>query len=605
MILGENNLMKIFTMKLLILIFLMDSNLVHSQITIQGTITDVSSNPVSGALVEIINEQDTTQVNSNYTENNGSYTISISPTDMKDNSATIPNDHIVLRNYPNPFNPSTIIYFEIPNASEVDISIFDILGREIKTLPTKFYHAGIGRVTWDATNNQGRPTSAGIYLCRLKTAQHNQVHKMILVDGGNITSDRRNTSIKHSLPKMTLLQRNSFQFTLRISGESISQLKLKNLSCDSDTTINVQVGRKNRNTIGVNGGSISMINGFNLIFQEGAFDEEVTVEVAEVPVTAMPDTFLSDVTQISNVISINTGGVTPNKSAIVSFPITPEYEQYADSTLAIYQWDGNEWLFAGGYIQDNVIYTYVRNFSLFFVGNESMYSKVYRLFHFMNTGFDDAMVYVSQYQLLHPEWDVPITEDYGTPCFTQAFEPPIGGNLGWYPQGWYQFCAEWYDEIYGVRHRILGNDPPNWSYSLSANTSLIAPPVVYVNASIAGSLEGPCKCEIHDVVLPPPSIYGTWENGPYSIYISAKNWIFNWSIYNNTTDFPVVILNEDEQYVIVWDNDNKEYIKFAWEVISENQIKLLFYMPHSTVEEAINDNESTARMNGLTRVTGT
>ncbi len=592
--------MKLLKVILLTTIFLMYSNLIRSQVTIQGIITDVSDDPVSGVLVEIINEQDTLQVYSSYTENNGSYTITTSPSNIEDNSATIPDDYIVLRNYPNPFNPSTVIYFEIPIASQVKISIFNILGREIKTLPTKLYPAGAGRVKWDATNNQSKPAAAGIYLCRLETAQHVQVHKMILVDGGNGAGAVSKTTGIHSLPKMVMLQSNSFQFTLRISGESISQLELKHLSCVSDTTINVQVGRANSNTIGTDGGSISLANGFNLQFQEGAFDNDVTVTVSEVPETAMPDSFLSDVTQITPVISINTGGIAPNTSAIVSFPITPENQQYADSTLAIFRWDGSEWSFAGGYIVDNTIYTYVRDFSLFVTGYETKDSKVYRLFRFNNNGPNNAMVYVRAYQLLHPEWDVPITEDYGTPCFTLTFEPPIGGNRGWYPQGWYQFCAEWYDStsIHDWRYRIIGGDPPHWTYFLHERTSLLVPPIVYVNTSIAGSIEGRCPCEINHVVLQPPSIYGYWNGdfpyfGSTTIYISKKRWILY--IGTEVTGFPVVILNEDEQYVILWDNDDAEelgrpYIKFTWAIVNENQIKITIYDTHSTVSAAINDN---------------
>ena len=592
--------MKLLKVILLITIFLMYSNLIRSQVTIQGIITDVSDNPVSGVLVEVINELDTHQVYSSYTKNNGSYTITTSPSGIEDNSVTIPDDYIVLRNYPNPFNPSTVIYFEIPNASQVKISIFNILGREIKTLPTKFYPAGAGHVKWDATNNQGKPAAAGIYLCRLKTTQHVQVHKMILADGGNGAGAVSKTTGRHSIPKIAMLQSNSFQFTLRISGESISLLELKHLSCVNDTTINVQVGRANSSIIGSDGGSISLANGFNLQFQEGAFDSDVNVTVSEVPVSAQPDSFLSDVTQISPVISINTGGVAPNTNAIISFPVASEYQQYADSTLAIFRWDGAEWSFAGGATMDNTIYTYVRGFSLFVTGYETKDSKVYRLFRFNNTGLNNASVYVRSYQLLHPEWDVPITEDYSTPCFTIAFEPPVGGNLGWYPQGWYQFCAEWFDSTSSQnwRYRIIGGDPPNWTYSLNEYTSLLVPPAVYVNTSIAGSIEGRCPCEINHVVLQPPSIYGHWNGvfpffGNVTIYISEKRWIIYEEV--DETGFPVVLLNEAEQYVILWDNEDAEelgrpYIKFSWAIVNENQIKITIYDTHSTVSAAINDN---------------
>ncbi len=267
--------MKLPKVTLLILVFLLYSNLIQSQVTIQGIVTDVSGNPVSGALVEIINEDDTLQVSSSYTENNGSYTITISPTGIEDNSAAIPNDHIILRNYPNPFNPSTIIYFEIPIASEVEISIFDILGREIKTLPTKFYHAGIGRVIWDATNNQGKPTSAGIYFCRLKTAQHSKVHKMILVDGGGSSYSGDYSFASNGLKKMWSTAE-LHQFTMRISAVTFAIREIDGLICSQDTTINITVYRSQSDIIGTSGGIIET-DGFLLNIPQGALSEDTEI----------------------------------------------------------------------------------------------------------------------------------------------------------------------------------------------------------------------------------------------------------------------------------------------------------------------------------------
>ena len=120
-----------------------------------------------------------------------------------------------------------------------------------------------------------------------------------------------------------------------------------------------------------------------------------------------------------------------------------------------------------------------------------------------------------------------------------------------------------------------------------------------MNTNPAGRLNGPCPCEINQIVLQPPSIYGYWNGvfpffGNTTIHISEKKWILY--VGAEVTGFPVVLLNEDEQYVILWDNSDAEelgrpYIKFTWAIVNENQIKITIYDTHSTVSAAINDNE--------------
>ncbi|MCK5455932.1 MAG: carboxypeptidase regulatory-like domain-containing protein, partial [Melioribacteraceae bacterium] len=77
---------------------------IDAQITIDGTVTDSDLNPISNALVEIIDEADTSNRYNDVTDASGNFTIS-NITDIPSISTTPPTDHIILRNYPNPFNP--------------------------------------------------------------------------------------------------------------------------------------------------------------------------------------------------------------------------------------------------------------------------------------------------------------------------------------------------------------------------------------------------------------------------------------------------------------------------------------------------------------------
>jgi hypothetical protein len=82
---------------------------------------------------------------------------------------------------PNPFNPSTMLRFELPHASRVELRVFDIAGREVATLVAGHRPAGLNSVAWDGTNNAGVPVSTGLYFYELRTKGARLSHKMVLL----------------------------------------------------------------------------------------------------------------------------------------------------------------------------------------------------------------------------------------------------------------------------------------------------------------------------------------------------------------------------------------------------------------------------------------
>jgi len=80
------------------------------------------------------------------------------------------------QNFPNPFNPSTIISFNIPNSTNAKVTIYDMLGREIKTLVSGYLNAGVHTVQFDGSN-----LSSGIYFYELNVNGVKNIKKMILV----------------------------------------------------------------------------------------------------------------------------------------------------------------------------------------------------------------------------------------------------------------------------------------------------------------------------------------------------------------------------------------------------------------------------------------
>ncbi len=100
----------------------------------------------------------------------------------EDDPETAPeNFSYLLQNYPNPFNLETIIQYRLPQASDVQISIYNILGQKITTLIDANQEAGSHSVSWDGTNASGNVIASGIYFYKLKTEQSAVSKKMVLI----------------------------------------------------------------------------------------------------------------------------------------------------------------------------------------------------------------------------------------------------------------------------------------------------------------------------------------------------------------------------------------------------------------------------------------
>jgi fibronectin type 3 domain-containing protein len=93
----------------------------------------------------------------------------------------LPIEFALHQNYPNPFNPVTTLRYDLPEQANVNIIIYDMLGRQVKTLVNLTQDAGFRSVIWDATNDYGKPVSAGVYLYQIQTGKYVQTRKMVLL----------------------------------------------------------------------------------------------------------------------------------------------------------------------------------------------------------------------------------------------------------------------------------------------------------------------------------------------------------------------------------------------------------------------------------------
>lgn len=92
-----------------------------------------------------------------------------------------PKSFTLSQNYPNPFNPETRIEFTVPNASKVEITIYDELGRTIRKLANQQYGIGTYSITWNGKNDAGQLVASGLYLYAIKSGQFVSTRKMILL----------------------------------------------------------------------------------------------------------------------------------------------------------------------------------------------------------------------------------------------------------------------------------------------------------------------------------------------------------------------------------------------------------------------------------------
>lgn len=103
------------------------------------------------------------------------------------NQPAIPQTYVLFGNHPNPFNPTTTILYDLPVESHVVVSIFDLMGREIRTITERNETAGYKQVIWDGKDNNGDVVSSGMYIYQLKAISledersFSQTRKMVLL----------------------------------------------------------------------------------------------------------------------------------------------------------------------------------------------------------------------------------------------------------------------------------------------------------------------------------------------------------------------------------------------------------------------------------------
>ena len=152
---------------------------------ISGQVRLSDGRPVAGAQVALFDLSDLRRGVVATTDEAGQFALPLAAL----SGHALPQGFALGANYPNPFNPATIIPYELAATSQVRLDVFNALGQRMATLVDGEQGAGVYQVRWDGTDESGRAVAAGVYLYRLTVASTSsadgasQTGRMVLVDG--------------------------------------------------------------------------------------------------------------------------------------------------------------------------------------------------------------------------------------------------------------------------------------------------------------------------------------------------------------------------------------------------------------------------------------
>ena len=148
---------------------------------LEGRVRLASGQPVADAQVQLFDLTDLRQgaIARAMTDGTGYFALPLAaPT-----GGALPARFALGPNYPNPFNPSTIIPYQLAASSQVRLEVFNLLGQRIATLVDEERAAGFHTATWHATDGSGRAVAAGVYIYRMTVGEERQTGRMVLIDG--------------------------------------------------------------------------------------------------------------------------------------------------------------------------------------------------------------------------------------------------------------------------------------------------------------------------------------------------------------------------------------------------------------------------------------
>ena len=147
---------------------------------VAGQVRLASGEPVAGAQVRLFDLRDLRSWVGATTDESGSFAL---PLGALPGAAAQPTQFSLGENYPNPFNPATVIPYRLHQPMSVRLEVFNVLGQHIATLVDGHHSEGLHTARWDGTDAAGAAVAAGIYLYRLSGEGVQVTRSMVLIDG--------------------------------------------------------------------------------------------------------------------------------------------------------------------------------------------------------------------------------------------------------------------------------------------------------------------------------------------------------------------------------------------------------------------------------------
>jgi len=275
-----------------------------------GTVTDTNGNPVSGVLVTFTDES-TKNESEGYTDDDGKYEIFVVLVDEN-----MPIHFRLHQNYPNPFNPSTTIPYSIDKSGYVNLSVYNIIGQKVRILIDGYQAAGSHVVTWNGFDDDGKNTGAGVYIYQLKSINHSESRKMLLIDGGG---NKFSHIFSHD-PKMAMraVHTENTTYHVTLHGSNIVVFEQGGITLDEDNPLDfvVTLLPGGLNLVSIPGGTFQMGS------DDGLSDEkpvhEVTLDSFEMGTTeityAQYAAYLNEALASEDINEPSGGGIVTGKT---------------------------------------------------------------------------------------------------------------------------------------------------------------------------------------------------------------------------------------------------------------------------------------------------